>query len=120
MTASLHEAHSDPAQNLDRPVSELAHVDYMQLFDWETVGESLERIRGEHLGERIVYFYAIGKGDELVGVVPARRILINTPETLIRDILISPAITVPEHATLRDAFQVMAGRKLLAVPLAGC
>ncbi|HEY3835945.1 MAG TPA: magnesium transporter [Bryobacteraceae bacterium] len=114
MTGTSLEAHRD---NLDRPVSELAHVDYMQLFDWETVGESLERIRGEHLGERVVYFYAIGKGDKLVGVVPARRLIIHTQETLIRDILISPAVSIPEHATLREAFGIMAGRKLLAVPL---
>lgn len=103
--------------NLDRPVGELAHVDYMQLFDWETVGESLDRIRAEQLGERIVYFYAIGRGDQLVGVVPARRLIVNTPDTLIRDILVSPVVSVPEHATLREAFQIMAGRKLLAVPL---
>ncbi len=104
-------------QNLDRPVSELAHVDYMQLFDWETIGDSLVRIRAENLGDRIVYFYAIARGDQLVGVVPARRLIINAPDTLIRDILIGPAVSVPEHATLREAFQIMAGRKLLAVPL---
>src|SRR5262249_1681237 len=79
--------------------------------------ESLERIRAEQLGERIVYFYAIGKGDKLVGVVPARRLIINQASTLIRDILISPAVSIPEHATLREAFQIMAGRNLLAVPL---
>lgn len=107
----------NPRPNLDRPVSELAHVDYMQLFDWETVRQSLERIRGEHLGERIVYFYAIGKGDQLVGVVPARRMIVSSEQTLIRDILISPVISIPEHATLREAFEAMAGRKLLAVPL---
>jgi len=117
MTAPAREAHPDPRQNLDRPVSELAHVDYMQLFDWETVGESLDRIRSEQLGERIVYFYAIAKGDKLVGVVPARRLIINRPETLIRDILVSPVVSVPETVTLREAFQIMAGRKLLAIPL---
>jgi magnesium transporter len=105
------------APNLDLPVSELAHVDYLQLFDWETIGDSLERIRSEKLGERIVYFYAIGKGDKLLGVVPARRLIINPPETLIREILVSPVISIPEHATLREAFQLMHGRKLLAVPL---
>lgn len=108
---------TESRRNLDRPVSELAHVDYMQLFDWETVGDSLDRIRAEKLGDRIFYLYAIGKGDKLVGVVPARRLIINTPETLIRDILVSPVVSVPEHATLREAFQIMAGRKLLAVPL---
>jgi magnesium transporter len=117
MTGTSFEAHPEAHRDLDRPVSELAHVDYMQLFDWETVGESLERIRAERLGERIVYFYAVAKGDKLVGVVPARRLINNTPETLIHDILISPAVSVPEHATLREAFQMMAGRKLLAVPL---
>jgi magnesium transporter len=117
MTRASPEARPNPRLNLDRPVSELAHVDYMQLFDWETVGQSLERIRGEHLGERIVYFYAIGQGDRLVGVVPARRMIVSSEHTLIRDILISPVISVHEHATLREAFETMAGRKLLAVPL---
>jgi magnesium transporter len=117
MTGISREAKPNPHLNLDRPVSELAHVDYMQLFDSETVGQSLGRIRGEHLGERIVYFYAIGKGDKLVGVVPARRMIVSGEQTLIRDILISPVISVPEHATLREAFETMAGRKLLAVPL---
>lgn len=117
MTGASPQAAPNPRLNLDRPVSELAHVDYMQLFDWETVGQSLERIRGEHLGERIVYFYAIGAGDKLVGVVPARRMIVSAEHTLIRDILISPVISVPEHATLREAFETMAGRKLLAVPL---
>ena len=117
MTGTSSEAHPDPRHNLDRPVSELAHVDYMQLFDWETVGDSLDRIRAEQLGERIVYFYAVGKGDKLIGVVPARRLIINTPEILIRDILIRPVVSVPEQATLREAFRIMAGRKLLAVPL---
>jgi magnesium transporter len=117
MTGTSREGHPDPRQNLDRPVRELAHVDYMQLFDWETVGDSLDRIRAERLGERIVYFYAIGNEDKLVGVVPARRLIINTQETLIRDILVSPVVSVPEHATMREAFQIMAGRKLLAVPL---
>src|SRR5450432_1284727 len=114
MTGTSTEAHPNPRHNLDRRVGELAHVDYMQLFDWETVGDSLDRIRSERLGERIVYFYAIGAGDKLVGVVPARRLIINTPEILIRDILISPVVSVPEQATLREAFQIMAGRKLLA------
>ena len=121
MTGASRDARPDPRHeplhNLDRPVSELAHVDYMQLFDWETVGDSLDRIRAERIGERIVYFYAISKGDKLVGVVPARRLIINTPETRVGDILISPVVSVPEHATLREAFQIMAGRKLLAVPL---
>ena len=117
MTGILREAKPNPHLNLDRPVRELAHVDYMQLFDSETVGQSLGRIRGEHLSERIVYFYAIGKGDKLVGVVPARRMIVSGEQTLIRDILVSPVISVPEHATLREAFETMAGRKLLAVPL---
>lgn len=107
----------DTLPQLDRRVAELAHVDYMQLFDWETVDESLSRIRAAHLGERIVYFYAIGKGDKLVGVVPARRLLVAEPDTLIRNVLIQPVISVPENATLREAFKIMAGRKLLAVPL---
>ena len=40
-----------------------------------TVGEALERIRREGVGERVIYFYAVDEQKRLVGVVPTRRLL---------------------------------------------
>jgi magnesium transporter len=106
-----------PALELDKPLIELAHVYYVQLFEHETVAQSVERIREAGSGDRIAYFYATTKGDELLGVVPARRLLVSAPETLISEIMISPVITIPETATLRDALELLATRRLLAVPI---
>jgi magnesium transporter len=106
-----------PALELDKPLTELAHVYYVQLFDQETVGQSIDRIRAATSGDRIAYFYATTKDDHLVGVVPARRLLVSAPEKLISDIMISPVVTIPETATLGDALELLANRRLMAVPI---
>jgi magnesium transporter len=106
-----------PALDLDKPLTELAHVYYVQLFDHETVAQSIERIRAATSGDRIAYFYATTKTDQLVGVVPARRLLVSTPDTLISTIMISPVVTIPETATLGDALELLANRRLMAVPI---
>jgi magnesium transporter len=106
-----------PALDLDKPLTELAHVYYVQLFDHETVAQSIERIRAATSGDRIAYFYATTKNDQLIGVVPARRLLVSTPDTLISTIMISPVVTIPETATLGDALELLANRRLMAVPI---
>jgi magnesium transporter len=106
-----------PALDLDKPLTELAHVYYVQLFDHETVEQSIERIRAATSGDRIAYFYATTKEDHLVGVVPARRLLVSTPDTRISAIMISPVVTIPETATLGDALELLANRRLMAVPI---
>ncbi len=68
-------------------------------------------------GDRIAYFYATTKRDQLVGVVPARRLLVSAPETLISAIMISPVITIHENATLGEALELLANRRLMAVPI---
>jgi magnesium transporter len=106
-----------PALDLGKPLTELAHVYYVQLFDQETVAQSIERIRAATAGDRIAYFYATTNDDRLMGVVPARRLLVSTPETLISSIMISPVITIPETATLGDALELLASKRLMAVPI---
>jgi magnesium transporter len=105
------------ALELDTPLTELARVDYVQLFSEETVAQSVERIRKATAGDRIAYFYVTDRQDHLLGVVPARRLLIAAPETRLAEILISPAITVPETGTLHDALEILSSRKLMAVPI---
>ena len=106
-----------PALDLDKPLTELAHVYYVQLFEQETVAQSIERIRAATSGDRIAYFYATTNDDRLVGVVPARRLLVSAPNTLISEIMISPVVTIPETATLGDALELLATRRLMAVPI---
>jgi magnesium transporter len=106
-----------PALDLDKPLTELAHVYYVQLFVDESVAQSIQRIREATSGDRIAYFYATTKEDVLVGVVPARRLLVSTPETLISAIMISPVVRISEDATLGEALELLTNRRLMAVPI---
>jgi magnesium transporter len=106
-----------PALDLEKPLTELAHVYYVQVFEDETVAQSIARIREATSGDRIAYFYATTKEDELVGVVPARRLLVAEPGTLISAIMISPVVTIPESATLGEALGLLASKRLMAVPI---
>jgi CBS domain-containing protein len=56
--------------DFDAPVVEHARKDFPLLDADMTVGEALERIRREGVGERVIYFYAIDEEKRLVGVVP--------------------------------------------------
>lgn len=103
--------------DLDRPLTELARVDYVHLFEHETVSQSIERIRQATPGDRIAYFYITNRRDQLVGVVPARRLLIAHPDTRVSEVMIGSVVSVPEHETLRTALEVLASRRLLAVPI---
>jgi magnesium transporter len=106
-----------PALELDKPLTELAHVFYVQLFEQETVGQSIERIRAATSGDRIAYFYATSRDDRLIGVVPARRLLVSPPGALISEIMISPVVTILETATLGEALELLSNKRLLAVPI---
>ena len=66
--------------DFDTPVVEHARKDFPLLDAEMTVGEALERIRREGVGERVIYFYAIDEEQRLVGVVPTRRLLLSPPQ----------------------------------------
>jgi hypothetical protein len=55
--------------DFNAPVVDHARKDFPLLRAGMTVGEALERIRREGVGERVIYFYAIDEQDRLVGVV---------------------------------------------------
>ena len=43
-----------------------------------TVGEALNIIRREGVGERVIYFYIINDEGQLAGIIPTRRLLTAT------------------------------------------
>src|SRR3954462_2836513 len=61
--------------HVDERVLAHARKDLPLLQAQMTVGEALETIRREALGERIIYFYAVDENGALAGVLPTRRLL---------------------------------------------
>ncbi len=108
-----------PTNNLDlsRPVLRYLTPCPATLYAPETVAAALERLRGESLGERIVYFYVLDERGELAGVVPTRKLLLAPLHERIGDLMTRPVVSLPQSATLRDAFEALRDRRLLAVPI---
>src|SRR5216117_2224189 len=103
--------------DFDAPVADHARKDFPLLGASMTVGDALERIRREGVGERVIYFYAVDEQKRLVGVVPTRRLLTASLETPLREIMAPRVVAVPSNATILDACEFFVLYKFLAFPV---
>ena len=103
--------------DFDTPVLQHARKDFPLLDADMSVGEALERIRREGVGERVIYFYAIDEEKRLVGVVPTRRLLTAPLETALREVMVRRVVAVPAKATVLDACEFFVLYKFLAFPV---
>lgn len=72
------------SDHLLEPALGYARQDFPIIRDSVTVGEALNIIRREGVGERIIYFYIINDEGQLAGIVPTRRLLTSTPQRPMR------------------------------------
>jgi len=103
--------------DFNAPVIEHARKDFPLLDAEMTVGQALERIRREGVGERVIYFYAVDEEQRLVGVVPTRRLLTAPLETALREVMVRRVVAVPAKATVLDACEFFVLYKFLAFPV---
>jgi magnesium transporter len=103
--------------DFNSPVVDHARKDFPLLDADMKVGEALERIRREGVGERVIYFYAVDEQKRLVGVVPTRRLLTAPLEMPLREIMVRRVIAVPATATVLDACEFFVLYKFFAFPI---
>src|SRR6059058_4811112 len=103
--------------DFDASVVEHARKDFPLLDADMAVGEALERIRREGVGERVIYFYAVDEQKRLVGVVPTRRLLTAALETPLCRIMVPRVVAIPATATVLDACEFFVLYKFLAFPV---
>jgi magnesium transporter len=99
------------------PIAAYARKDFLLLRATSTVGEALEMIRREGVGERVIYFYAVDDDRRLAGVLPTRRLLTAAPETRLDEILVRRVVAIPSTATVLDACEFFVLYKFLAFPV---
>lgn len=102
---------------LDQPVTQFLRFDYCRLRADQTVEEALADLRIQQPEGRIVYFYVLDEKDQLLGVVPTRRLLLSPPHTPIRQIMVPQVVTLPSTATVRDACERFLEHRFLAFPV---
>ncbi|HEV2947829.1 MAG TPA: magnesium transporter [Gemmataceae bacterium] len=111
MAAPLSEA------NLNDPVTRHLRRDFTQLFTGQTVGEALAAVRERPPEGRVIYFYVTDKDGRLQGVVPTRRLLLNSLDKPISEIMVREIIAIPATATVLDACEFFIQHRLLAFPV---
>jgi len=105
------------AAQLHEPIMPLARPPLVVLQPEQTIGNALEFIRGHADAASIHYFYVVENQNQLVGVVPARRLLAAQPDKTVRDIMVRDVVAIPEWATVLVASEYFASRRLLAFPV---
>jgi magnesium transporter len=103
--------------DFDASVVDHARKDFPLLDVTMIVGEALEHIRQEGVGERVIYFYVVDEQKRLVGVVPTRRLLTAPLEASLRQIMVPRVVAVPASATVLDACEFFVLYKFLAFPV---
>ena len=103
--------------DFNSPVIEHARKDFPLLGADMNVGQALDRIRREGVGERVIYFFAVDSENRLVGVLPTRRLLTAALETQLRDIMVRRVVAIPSSATVLDACEFFVLYKFFAFPV---
>jgi len=106
-----------PVEHLNEPVTRFARKDFATLNQKLTVEQALASIRQRGVGEKIVYFYVVGDDEQLVGVVPTRRLLMAPLEQPLSELMIRNVIAIPHTATVMDACEFFVLHKFFAFPL---
>ena len=105
------------SDHLQEPALRYARQDFPIIRYSVTVGEALNIIRSEGVGERIIYFYIINDEGQLAGIIPTRRLLTSMPHRPIEDIMITNVVKISDRATVQDAFEMFVEHKFFAFPI---
>ena len=105
------------AAQLHEPILPLARPPLVVLSPDQTIAQSFERIRASVDASSIHYFYVVDEQETLIGVVPTRVLLAADPAKLVRDVMITHVVAIPDWATVLIASEYFATRRLLAFPV---
>lgn len=85
----------------------------------QTVGEAIDalRQRAASITGVILYAYVVDEADRLVGYLSMRRLLLSSPEASVGDVMLRQPVSVRFDQPLRDAFEIFARLRLLALPV---
>ncbi|RQW03536.1 CBS domain-containing protein, partial [candidate division KSB1 bacterium] len=103
--------------HLHASVTTIARRDFSIVHQDLTIRQTLDEIREQGLGEKIVYFYVVDDDGILRGVLPTHRLLIAALEQRLCDVMIKRIVTIPQGATVLDACEAFVMYKFLAFPI---
>lgn len=82
-----------------------------------TIQQALDALRSRTIVHAVLYVYVVDAEDRLVGIAPTRALLLNGPDTPIRDVMITNFVTLRASETVGEALMAFASYRLLALPV---
>jgi magnesium transporter len=83
----------------------------------QTIGEVISTIQSNSEKEFLFYLYVVGEGNNLVGVLSLRQLLMHKPEVMLKDIMNSQVIRVTPEVEQSEVARIVSSYDLLAVPV---
>jgi magnesium transporter len=108
---------SDNNDHYNEKALKYARTDLPLIHYENTVGEALDIILREGVGEKIIYFYAVDDEKHLHGVVPTRRLLTSQRDIEIKDVMIKKVVSINHDATVFDVCEYFVLHRFLALPI---
>ena len=109
--------HKVSTEKMGEPITAYLHTNTVTLRQDQTAAEAMQKFRGMHISDKIVYLYVLGENDRLVGVVPVRRLLGSDPGTTMESIMVTPVVSIPSSSTVLEACEAFLNRRFLALPV---
>ncbi len=103
--------------HFDEPIVRFVRKDFTSLPSDFDVAAALEWIRHKGARESILYFYVVNQEQQLVGVLPTRRLLTAQLNHRVAELMVSRVVAIPESATVLDACELFLMHKFLAFPV---
>ena len=108
---------SAPQAMLDEPVANHLRRDFTAVLAGLTIAQTLDCLREQQLGEKIVYLYVVDDHLKLVGVLPTRRLLMSKADALVADVMLRRVVTIPMSASVLEACEFFIQYRFLALPV---
>src|SRR5262245_43953116 len=104
-------------EHLEGPILPHVRKDFPELHHEFTVQQALDKIRKQGLGEQVVYFYVVDEQEQLLGVLPTRRLLTAPLDAQLSKIMIDRVVALPHTATILEACELFVMHRFLAFPV---
>jgi magnesium transporter len=95
----------------------LMSTEFFALDEDLTVKEAIERIQQLERPDASFYVYVTSEGDQLVGVLSLRQLIVQSPHKQLRDFMTTDPIRVRTDADQEEVSRVVSRYDLLAVPV---
>lgn len=104
-------------EGLAKPVKEFVTWPETAILIDQTIEEAYHSLQSRKIKNKAAYFYVLDHQNALLGVVPARLLILNDCSTKISEILQPDIISIREDTLMREALPIFAYHRLLAIPV---